>query len=141
MQLAQNTILGIIREGKGSAVMILKALDVDLDALRKVVESSIINNRKVNNLLYNNLELKKQAARAVKLAHLELMVFKGFEIKTIHLLLSMLKDEDSIVTISLKQFNIDYETVKNEFASMIDIHNEEFDEENSDYKTTTLKLN
>ena len=131
----EHFLLGIIREGKGSAVMILKALDVDLDALRKVVESSIINNRKVNNLLYNNLELKKQAARAVKLAHLELMVFKGFEIKTIHLLLSMLKDEDSIVTISLKQFNIDYETVKNEFASMIDIHNEEFDEENSDYKT------
>ena len=124
----EHFLLGIIREGKGSAVMILKALDVDLDALRKVVENSIINNRKVNNLLYNNLELKKQAARAVKLAHLELMVFKGFEIKTIHLLLSMLKDEDSIVTISLKQFNIDYETVKNEFASMIDIHNEEFDE-------------
>ena len=34
----------------------------------------------------------------------------------------MLKDEDSIVTLSLKQFNIDYETVKNEFASMIDIN-------------------
>ena len=131
----EHFLLGIIREGKGSAVMILKALDVDLDALRKVVESSIVNNLKVDNFSVNNLELKKQAARAVKLAHLELMVFKGFEIKTIHLLLSMLKDEDSIVTISLKQFNIDYETVKNEFASMIDIHNKEFDEESSDYKT------
>ena len=96
----EHFLLGIIREGKGSAVMILKALDVDLVALRKVVESSIVNNKKVNNLQQNNLELKKQAARAVKLAHLELMVFKGFEIKTIHLLLSMLKDEDSIVTIS-----------------------------------------
>ena len=48
-------------------------------------------------------------------------MFKSLEIKTIHLLLSMLKDEDSMVTLSLNQFNIDYETVKNEFASMIDI--------------------
>ena len=56
-----------------------------------------------------NLEFKKQAAKAVKLAHLELME-KSFEIKTIHLLLSMLKDENSVVTL-LSQFNIDYETV------------------------------
>ena len=47
--------------------------------------------KKVNNSNSSNLELKKQAARAVKLAHLELMVFKSVEIKTIHLLLSMLK--------------------------------------------------
>ena len=40
------------------------------------------------------------------------MIFKSVEIKTIHLLLSMLKDEDSIVTLSLNQFNVDYETVK-----------------------------
>ena len=53
------------------------------------------------------------------------MIFKSFEIKTIHLLLSMLKDENSIVTSSLSQFNIDYETVKNEFASMTDMNSEE----------------
>ena len=35
----------------------------------------------------------------------------------------MLKDEDSIVTLSLNQFNVDYETVS-EFASMIDINGE-----------------
>ena len=117
----EHFLLGILREGNGSAIIILKALDVDLNALRKVVENSITHNEKSNYSNSNNLELKKQAAKAVKLAHLELMVFKSFEIKTIHLLLSMLKDENSVVTLSLSQFNIDYETVKNEFASMTDM--------------------
>ena len=120
----EHFLLGILREGNGSAIIILKALDVDLKALRKVVENSITHNEKSNYSNSNNLELKKQAAKAVKLAHLELMVFKSFEIKTIHLLLSMLKDENSVVTSSLSQFNIDYETVKNEFASMTDIDSE-----------------
>ena len=120
----EHFLLGILREGNGSAIIILKALDVDLKALRKVVENSITHNEKSNYSNSTNLELKKQAAKAVKLAHLELMVFKSFEIKTIHLLLSMLKDEDSVVTSSLSQFNIDYETVKNEFASMTDIDSE-----------------
>ena len=131
----EHFLLGILREGQGSAVMILKALDVDLTALRKVVESSIVNNEKSEYSNSSNLELKKQAARAVKLAHLELMIFKSVEIKTIHLLLSMLKDEDSIVTLSLNQFNVDYETVKSEFASMIDINGEESDDDTSDFSS------
>ena len=121
----EHFLLGILREGNGSAIMILKALDVDLKALRKIVENSIAHNEKSDYTNSTNLELKKQAAKAVKLAHLELMIFKSFEIKTIHLLLSMLKDENSVVTSSLSQFNIDYETVKNEFASMIDLNSEE----------------
>ncbi len=116
----EHFLLGILRDGKGSAAMILKALDVDLTALRKVVENSISNNEKSDYSNSNNLELKKQAAKAVKLANLELMVFKSTEIRTIHLLLSMLKDSDSIVTLSLLKFNVDYDTVKNEFSSMIE---------------------
>ena len=45
----EHFLLGIIREGKGSAVMILKALDVDLTALRKVVENQLSIMKKVSN--------------------------------------------------------------------------------------------
>ena len=131
----EHFLLGILREGQGSAAMILKALNVDLTALRKVIENIIVNNERIDSSnSSNNLELKKQAAKAVKLAHLELMIFKSLEIKTIHLLLSMLKDENSVVTLSLKQFNIDYETVKNEFASMIESTNENVEQTKSDFK-------
>ncbi|MEC8611261.1 MAG: ATP-dependent Clp protease ATP-binding subunit [Bacteroidota bacterium] len=114
----EHFLLGIIRDGKGSAIMILKALEVDLLALRKVIEASIRSNETSNFSNSNHLELKKQAAKAVKLANLELMVFKSSEIRTIHLLLSMLKDSDSVVTLSLKKFNVDYEAVKTEYNFM-----------------------
>lgn len=115
----EHLLLGILREGEGTAAMILKQLSVDLNALRKVVESAIQSNEKSDYTNSDHIELKKQAARAVKLTYLELKVFKSTEIKTAHLLLSMLKDEDSVVTRALQQFDVNYEAVKNEFSLML----------------------
>ncbi len=115
----EHLLLGILREGEGSAAMILKQLSVDLNALRKVVESAIQSNEKSDYTNSDHIELKQQAARAVKLTYLELKVFKSTEIKTAHLLLSMLKDEDSVVTRALQQFDVNYEAVKNEFSLML----------------------
>ena len=115
----EHLLLGILREGEGSAAIILKALSVDLSALRKVVESAIHSNEKSDFTNSEHIELKKQAARAIKLTYLELKVFKSTEVRTAHLLLSMLKDEDSVVTRALLQFNVDYDTVKNEFSMML----------------------
>ena len=39
----EHLLLGILREGEGSAAIILKALSVDLSSLRKVVELSLIH--------------------------------------------------------------------------------------------------
>jgi ATP-dependent Clp protease ATP-binding subunit ClpC len=115
----EHLLLGILREGEGSAAIILKALSVDLSSLRKVVESAIQNNEKSDFTNSEHIELKKQAARAIKLTYLELKVFKSTEVRTAHLLLSMLKDENSVVTRALLQFNIDYDAVKNEFSMML----------------------
>ena len=115
----EHLLVGILREGEGSAAIILKALSVNLKALSKVVESAIQNNEKSDFANSEHVELKKQAARAVKLTYLELKVFKSTEVRTAHLLLSMLKDEDSVVTRSLLQFNVDYDAVKNEFSMML----------------------
>ena len=38
----EHFLLGILRDGQGSAAMILKALNVDLTALRKVKEISMV---------------------------------------------------------------------------------------------------
>ena len=73
----EHLLLGILREGEGSAAMILKQLSVNLNSLRKVIESAIVNNEKSDYTHSDHIELKKQAARAVKLTYLELKVFKG----------------------------------------------------------------
>jgi len=37
----EHILLGLIREGEGNAIRILQRLEVDIDELRKVVESSM----------------------------------------------------------------------------------------------------
>lgn len=107
----EHLLLGIIREGEGTAVRLLKALGIDLMELRKTVEESIgAGNHKVSNLA--NIPLMKQAERALKITYLEAKLFKSAVIGTEHLILSILKDEDNVATKALHKFKIDYEVMK-----------------------------
>ncbi len=109
----EHLLLGIIREGEGTAVRLLKSLNVDLQELRKTIEQSIgTGTHKVSNLA--NIPLMKQAERALKITYLEAKLFKSAVIGTEHLILSILKDEDNVATKSLHKFKIDYEVMKSE---------------------------
>lgn len=109
----EHLLLGIIREGEGTAVRLLKSLNVDLQELRKTVEQAIgTGNHKVSNLA--NIPLIKQAERALKITYLEAKLFKSAVIGTEHLILSILKDEDNVATKSLNKFKVDYEIMKSE---------------------------
>jgi ATP-dependent Clp protease ATP-binding subunit ClpC len=107
----EHLLLGIIREGEGTAVRLLKSLGVDLMELRKTIEQTIgTGNHKVSNLA--NIPLMKQAERALKITYLEAKLFKSPVIGTEHLILSILKDEDNVATKTLHKFKIDYEAMK-----------------------------
>ncbi|MFL5762951.1 MAG: ATP-dependent Clp protease ATP-binding subunit [Bacteroidia bacterium] len=109
----EHLLLGIIREGEGTAVRLLKSLNVDLQELRKTIEQSIgTGNHKVSNLA--NIPLMKQAERALKITYLEAKLFKSAVIGTEHLILSILKDEDNVATKSLQKFKVDYDVMKSE---------------------------
>ena len=114
----EHLLLGIIREGEGSAVRILEGLNVDLQKLRKVLESSIrpSSGKAVG---AGNIPLVKQAEKILKITYLEAKIFKSSLIGTEHLLLSILKDEDNVATKSLSAFNIDYDVAKEEYENMI----------------------
>lgn len=114
----EHLLLGIIREGEGTAVRILEGLNVDLQKLRKVLESSIrpSSGKAVG---AGNIPLVKQAEKILKITYLEAKIFKSSLIGTEHLLLSILKDEDNVATKSLSAFNIDYDVAKEEYESMI----------------------
>lgn len=114
----EHLLLGMIREGTGTAIKILKELSVDLSALRKDIETSIISPGKKSNFRLKDVQLVKQTERALKFTHLEARELKSNVIGTEHLLLAILKDNDSIATKSLHRFNIDYETVKEKLENM-----------------------
>lgn len=110
----EHLLLGLIREGEGLAIKTLKSLQVDAVMLRKLVEDSIKD--KVSKSVYNpnSLPLTKQAEKVLKITVLEAKVLKSDVIGTEHLMLSILKNKDNIVTQILAQHDVDYDVFKAE---------------------------
>src|SRR5690606_13755452 len=115
----EHILLGLIREGEGTAVKILQRLEVDLDELRKMVEGSMEPASVVRTPDKEKITLVKQAEKMLKITFLEAKLFKSPHIDTEHLLLSMLKDEDKLATRTLHKFHVDYESVKHEVDAIL----------------------
>ncbi len=110
----EHLILGIIREGEGKAITILKSLNVDPAELRVKIEKLNPPSGKV--IDHNqNIPLTKQAERALKTTFLEAKLFRAKEVNTVHVLLCVLRNSDDPVTQLFHNFNIDYTIVKEEY--------------------------
>ena len=114
----EHLLLGMIREGEGLAIRILSYLNVDMADLRRTIETAIANPAN-HNKANDNLPLVKQAERALKLTYLEAKLFNSELIGTEHLLLAILKDEDNLVTRSVKKYNVDYDLFKEEVKTYL----------------------
>jgi len=112
----EHLFLGILRDGGGSAIKVLQNLGVKMESLKKIIESSIAENQESNiNSEPESISFKKQAERILKKSILERKNLEEETIKTIHVLLAILLDENNIVTITLNRMQIDYETVSDEY--------------------------
>ena len=113
----EHLILGMIREGEGMAIQILKYFGVDLNELRRILDAAVRNSEESRKKL-ENIPLIKQAERALKITYLEAKLFNSEVIGTEHLLLAILKDEDNIVTKNFNKRGIDYAAVKEEVKAL-----------------------
>ena len=115
----EHLMLGMIRDGDGVGMRLLKNLGVDLNELRKNIEMNLLpGQRRSNNLA--NIPLVKQAEKTIKLTYLEAKTFKAIQIGTEHLLLCILKDNDNVVTKTLIRFGVDYDAVRSELENFMD---------------------
>ncbi|WP_410220526.1 ATP-dependent Clp protease ATP-binding subunit [Pedobacter sp.] len=110
---AEHLLLGLIREGDGMAIKILKSLGIDTAKLRRSVEDAVRGTSSVTVNL-GNIPLTKQAEKILKITYLEAKIFKSDLIGTEHLLLSILRDDDNIASQILMQYNITYDLFKQE---------------------------
>lgn len=108
----EHLILGMIREGEGVAVGVLKKLGVPLDQLRGEIEkiSKGTATYEIKNLA--NIPLTRASEKTLKITYLEAKVFKAQLIGTEHLLLSILRDPDNLATQILNKFDVAYDVVK-----------------------------
>jgi len=120
-----HLLLGLIREGDGQAIKSLVSLGVDLNRLKKSVEDAIRGTGSGAATSPENLPLTKQAEKVLKITFLEAKIFKSELVGTVHLLLSILREEESLATRILEKFDITYEAVKEELDQMLDGGNKE----------------
>lgn len=113
----EHLLLGVIREGEGIAVKILRNLGVDLYKLKKAIEDTVRTSG--GTLTIGNIPLTKQAEKVLKITYLEAKLYKSDVIGTEHLLLSLLRDDDNIAAQILHQFNVHYDVVRSELDNII----------------------
>ncbi len=108
----EHLLLGMIREGEGVAVGILKKLGVPLEELRGEIEkiSKGTATHEIKNLA--NIPLTRASEKVLKITYLEAKIFKAQLIGTEHLLLSILRDPDNLGTQILNKFDVAYDVVK-----------------------------
>ncbi len=113
----EHLLLGIIREGEGIGVKILRNLGVDLGKLKRAIEDTV---RSMSGpLTIGNIPLTKQAEKVLKITYLEAKLYKSDVIGTEHLLLSLLRDEDNIAAQILSQFAVNYDAVRKELDAYL----------------------
>ncbi|WP_143305173.1 ATP-dependent Clp protease ATP-binding subunit [Chitinophaga vietnamensis] len=146
----EHLLLGIIREGEGTAVKILQALNVDLYELRKEVELAVKDKTGKNIANINSLPLTRQAEKVIRVTVLEAKALKSATVETEHLMLSILKNKENVCTQILQQFDVDYDTFKNELgfvksadpkAEFDDPGEEEFEDERKSYQSKAKQTN
>jgi len=108
----EHLFLGILRDGEGVAVDILLSQGVDLMGLKGSLEKSIKVQSPVPVADHEVIPLLRSTERILKLVYLEAKALKSNSIDSEHLLLAILKDENTLVTKFLAEMDVDYQAVK-----------------------------
>lgn len=111
----EHLLLGLIREGDGVAIKVLKSIGLDMGVVRESVEEAV-KGSSMSRAPINSVPLTKQAEKVLKVTYLEAKIFKSDIIGTEHLLLAILRDEDNIASQILKKHQVTYELFKKELG-------------------------
>ena len=116
----EHLFLGILREGEGTAIRVMKNLAINPKDLRIIIEKKITKIEGHVNIDKNNIEFKKKTERILKKSIMEQKNLNDTEIKTIHVLLAILLDPNNIISKVFENIHITYEIVLDEYESQIE---------------------
>tara|TARA_B100000963_G_C22632649_1_gene675802 strand:+ start:1497 stop:3998 length:2502 start_codon:yes stop_codon:yes gene_type:complete len=117
----EHFILGIIKLKDAGAINILHSLGIELSSLKQEIEAFATSKSTLSiNTKKNQIQLKKEAEKALKTTFLEARVFNSSMIGTTHLLLCILRNSQDTTTKFLNNYNITYERVKEAFLNELE---------------------
>jgi len=111
----QHLVLGLLRAQKPLTLtqLVLENLKINVAKLEKSLIVSL-NEKKSSATSEKSIPLTKTSEKILKIAYLEAKIFRSDVITTLHVLLSILRDDESETSLVLKKFNITYELIKSE---------------------------
>ncbi len=126
----EHLVLSILKSNNSRATKVLEYLDVDIEDLILQIEEQLARNSKSESvdLQFNTLQLDKQAQKILKITFLEAKTMQSDLIYVEHLILSILKQHDNMITRLLDQMDVDYDTYRTELEfTLHEEHQEYFD--------------
>ncbi|MBR4118766.1 MAG: ATP-dependent Clp protease ATP-binding subunit [Bacteroidales bacterium] len=103
----EHLLLGIIREGSGSAIDAISSLGADINKIKKSIDESImIQDAKL--LDTTEIGVSSVVDRILKISNLEARLLNSNEVDSEHILLAMLKESNNNACKLLEQENISY---------------------------------
>lgn len=105
----EHLLLGILREGEGVAMELLRRFDADIYRIKDALDEHL---REEEAIQSTHLPLLQSTERVLKLVHLEAKSLKSQRINTGHLLIALLKEKSSIIWEIMAEENIHYQKVR-----------------------------
>ncbi|MBN2009041.1 ATP-dependent Clp protease ATP-binding subunit [candidate division KSB1 bacterium] len=113
----EHLLLGLIREGEGIGVEILKNLGCELEDLRKSIEDAIKTTG--DTMTIGDIPLTKRAEKILKMAYMEAEKYRSDVTGTEHLLLALVREKEGVAAQVLLTFDINYDSVREELENIL----------------------
>lgn len=131
----EHLLLGLIREGEGKAVQILKDLYVDLEMVKKTLENDLRSSAVTPENYSENITFDEKASKILKMSILESRILKSPATDTEHMLLAIMRENQNKASQILEENEVTYQKVmdklvpKAEPQSGLDFGEDEEEEE------------
>ncbi len=109
----EHLLLGILREGEGKAIELLKNQHVDLLELKTSLEEMLKMNATTTQTNNDDVPFNAETSRILRISLLEARLLKDNQVDTEHLLLAILKDNNTTAANTLNDCGMDYRNVLN----------------------------
>ncbi len=113
----EHLLLGIVREGEGLAATIITNLGIDLDVIRRTIESMVPSSS--GSVTIGEIPFTPRAKRVLELSVEEAKNLAHNYVGTEHLLLGLIREGEGIAARVLLEFGADFKRVKDEVVRLI----------------------
>jgi ATP-dependent Clp protease ATP-binding subunit ClpC len=114
----EHLLLGLVKEGSGSAAIILKNLDIDLRKIRMEIEKIVVWGGP-DTVTMGKLPQTPRAKKVIEYAIEEARNFNHNAVGTEHVLLGLLREQESVAGQVLRNLGVKLEDAREELLSFL----------------------